>query len=134
MTLLKEHLWLAQVLGDAFNAPVNIVEMRQFLYNIKPAYTHFIFQVLRALDDSYQLTDTAMGLTDDIIGHDIDQDLTLYTENTLVNYMSEALLTDYINDGNIALDLDTETLYNTDHLTVEVTQGPTLLDTIEAIT
>lgn len=56
-SLLKKHLFLSQAEPPAFSEFPNVKDVLDFLRNIKPQYTDFIFQVLVREEDEFEIID-----------------------------------------------------------------------------
>jgi hypothetical protein len=78
LTLLEHHLYLPQVLVEAIEQRVNVVELVTFLENMKPNWTSYVFSFAVSEEEE-------ISLSDESIDFDMSLDLTTTVDNNELN-------------------------------------------------
>jgi hypothetical protein len=96
LELLEHHLFLPQVLAEAVTYAVNVAEMVQFLDNMKPQWTEYVFSFNADVDESLELTD------DDELDVDwsIDLTATIFSNEENTEWRSDSFLV-FSNQGRV---------------------------------
>lgn len=81
LTLLEEHLWIAQALVEASSESLNVTEVFTFLQNLKPQWSEFVFAFAADIEET-------LDIEEDLKPSDIslEIDLTTIFRNSWMNY------------------------------------------------